>query len=130
MKITLSTGIEFPVSTIFKQDEAQLCIGFTGIKSYDELRKALTVEALATIKYYQEDASKVFTTYEDYINVIKASTVESEDGTLDIAIYLEKTDKIQKELQTLKQEISALKEENQNLQKKVDTIITASATNQ
>lgn len=94
MKIVLSDGKQYMVSLVTMVTENRLCVGFIGVQSYDELRAALTPEALSVIKYYSDENTESFDTYEDYTKFIKTSTTEAEDGTLDVAVYLEKPDEI------------------------------------
>lgn len=94
MKMKLTNGKSYTVSLVTKTSENELCIGFVGIQSYDDLRANLNPETLSVIKYYPDDNTEAFDTYENYTQFVKASTTESEDGTLDVAIYLEKPDEI------------------------------------
>ena len=89
MKVQLTGGKEWEVSLVAQQSETQLCIGFIGIISYDELREELNPEALSVIKYYADD-SENYVTYEDYNHFVTSTVVETKAGTLDVAMYLEK----------------------------------------
>lgn len=91
MKVQLTGGKEWQVSLVALQTETQICIGFTNITSYDELREELTQEALAVIKYYPTDTEHSVT-YENYNDFVKSNVVETEAGTLDVAMYFNKVE--------------------------------------
>ncbi len=107
MKVQLTGGKEWEVSLVAQQSETQLCIGFTGIISYDELREELTPDTLSVIKYYVDDTEN-YDTYEDYTDFVTSTVVETEAGTLDIAMYFKKVDATTKALREAQQMISAI----------------------
>jgi hypothetical protein len=93
MKIVLSNNTEYQVSSIFMQQENQLCIGFTGISDYTALRASLTPDILTTIKYYTDDTN--FTVYEGFTEPAPTSKVTATpDGKFDIAMYFNRPDKL------------------------------------
>ena len=107
MKVQLKGGKEWEVSLVAQQSETQLCIGFIGIISYDELREELTPETLSAIKYYQDDTEN-YITYEDYTDFVTSTVVETEAGNLDVAMYFNKMDATTKALREAQQMISAI----------------------
>lgn len=101
MKVILENNKEYKVSLLSQQTDNQICLGFIEISSYDELRLALTPEAMSVIKYYPDDYSDNCTTYEDYTIFIKSNTVETESGSLDVAMYFKKVDATTKSIQVI-----------------------------
>lgn len=126
MKVVLNNEKIYDVSLVALHTENELCIGFTDIKSYDELREDLTSEALSVIKYYPADNIESFDTYEDYTEFVRSSVTENESGTFDVAMYFKKVDLTTKILQEMYRQIDVLKEKNQYLQETVDTLVTRS----
>jgi hypothetical protein len=101
MKVILENNKEYKVSLLSPQTDNQICLGFIEIPSYDELRLALTPEAMSVIKYYPDDNSENYITYEDYTIFIKSNTVETESGNLDVAMYFRKADATTKRIQEI-----------------------------
>ncbi len=127
MKVQLTGGKEWAVSLVAQQSETQLCIGFTGIISYDVLREELTPEALAVIKYYQDDTEN-YVTYEDYTDFVTSTVVEAEAGTLDVAMYFKKVDATTKALREAQQMISVInKQVNPTIDIKTCTLVELKA---
>lgn len=106
MKVVLKTGKEYQVSSVSLMKETQLCIGFTGITSYDTLRADLTVDSMKQIKYYTGEVS--FTSYENFTKFATANTTVSDDGTLNVAMYFNSEDEISQRISILEDTVDML----------------------
>jgi hypothetical protein len=114
MKIILNDNTEYPVSCVFMQQENQLCISFTGIPDYAAFRALLTPDILATIKHYTDDTN--FTVYEGFTELAPTSKVTvTPDGKLDIAMYLNRPDKLTQKIRELETNITSIEAENKTL---------------
>jgi hypothetical protein len=93
MKVVLNNNTEYQVTSVFMQQENQLCIGFTGIPDYTVLRASLTPDILAAIKHYTDDTN--FTVYEGFTEPAPtAKATATPDGKFDIAMYFNRPDKL------------------------------------
>jgi hypothetical protein len=114
MKIVLSNSAELTVSSVFIQQENQLCIGFTGIPDYAAFRASLTPDILATMKHYTDETN--FTVYEGFTELTPTSKVTvTPDGKLDIAAFFNRPDKLTQKIRELETNITSIEAENKTL---------------
>ncbi|MDF2596463.1 MAG: hypothetical protein K0R69_2804 [Clostridia bacterium] len=106
MKVVLKTLVEFQASSVFMQAENQLCIGFTEISSYDELKASLTEEAMQEVKIYTGETT--FEEYNDFTQFAKATVVTTENGTQDIAMYFNRADELTRKIAILQDTVDKL----------------------
>jgi hypothetical protein len=106
-RIVLKTAEEFQVSSVFMQAENQLCISFTGITNYDELRAKLTVQAMKEVKVYSTETD--FLVYEDYTKFVDPSKIfKIADGTYEVLAVFEKEDEMSQRMRTAEENIQTL----------------------
>lgn len=121
MKVVLANNKEYAVSGVFQITDTQICIVFTEVTSYDDLRIELTETAMKQISYYPEIitaevtgfttetvTSNTFDVYENYINFAKSTVTVRSDNLLDVAMYFEKATDDQLRLTVLEDAVDTL----------------------
>lgn len=106
--IKLSNEKEFQIKDI-QQSGNQASITVIGIQDFASLRTELTPETLKVIEVYTEGGA-LCAVLEGYTDITgKFDIVETEDGTMDITVYLMKPDPVLQKLSELEAEIVELK---------------------
>lgn len=90
MKIVLATGTEYQGSNVEITEDGQLCITLTGLtEPLNEIivRKSLTVEAMTSVKVYQDETE--YTVYENY-TLLDFYKVKLNPESFDMTVYFSK----------------------------------------
>ena len=107
-KIILTNELEYPAYGFAPFDKA-LKLTIAGVTDYATFRNTLTPENLSVIEVYSEGGVSS-TVFEGYTTLSgKFDIDEKEDGTMDVAIYLEKPDPVLQRIAELEIEIAELK---------------------
>ena len=107
-RIILTNELEYPAYGFTPFDKT-LKLTIAGVTDYATFRATLTPENLSVIEVYSE-GGVLSTVFEGYTTLSgKFDIDEKEDGTMDVAIYLEKPDPLLQRMAELEIEIEALK---------------------